>query len=427
MDKSKTNKLKKSRNKTKKNESGNVCAYYDKNFKNTPFIPTTEIITYMFNGYKSYKASHASRQDIKFGDIFEIGNDFPASKIFSIDKPIESNHSLFLKDLITYSFYYLQGSSFENLFNTNKTINDMIEILKYQMGKDLRRDDRIINGVDYPRNIIAVDEDTSNYAVEDNFYCILIKQYTSNIGNKIDYDLLNKISLLSCQNMFNLITGLISMQVREMIIPEVSTVYSHTKNNSIVINKDEITMELNFKSRLLISRNGEMDPEYPCGDLEFKFLIDFKNNSYKFTTFKLSYNINKCGPSLETDLPQPKPKKSLFSRFTRKNRKGQVAPESEQPQQQDVNQNQEPQEQSQNNSEPTINLTQEQIEQQILAGDTGENRNQNNNSKLIYLIPALGVTGALVSTPFILGVLGGKNTKKNRKRMNTITKKKHKK
>ena len=48
-----------------------------------------------------------------------------------------------------------------------------------------------------------------------------------------------------------------------------------------------------------MSRDGEgMDPEYPCGTLEFKLLFDLKANIFKFTSFKLNYNINNCGPEI---------------------------------------------------------------------------------------------------------------------------------
>jgi hypothetical protein len=43
---------------------------------------------------------------------------------------------------------------------------------------------------------------------------------------------------------------------------------------------------------------GEMDPEFPCGALEFKLLFDLKENIFKFTSFKLNYNVNNCGPEI---------------------------------------------------------------------------------------------------------------------------------
>jgi hypothetical protein len=59
-------------------------------------------------------------------------------------------------------------------------------------------------------------------------------------------------------------------------------------------------MEYLFKSQIIMSRDGEgMDPEYPCGTLEFKLLFDLKANIFKFTSFKLNYNINNCGPEIE--------------------------------------------------------------------------------------------------------------------------------
>ena len=53
--------------------------------------------------------------------------------------------------------------------------------------------------------------------------------------------------------------------------------------------------------------DGEpMNPEYPCGDIDFSFYIDILHNKYELKKFILSYDINKCGPEIpnqQEDVP----------------------------------------------------------------------------------------------------------------------------
>ena len=36
--------------------------------------------------------------------------------------------------------------------------------------------------------------------------------------------------------------------------------------------------------------------EYPCGKLHFIFMVDLITNTYKFSQFEISYDLDKCGP-----------------------------------------------------------------------------------------------------------------------------------
>ena len=59
-------------------------------------------------------------------------------------------------------------------------------------------------------------------------------------------------------------------------------------------------MEFVFDSLLIISQGeNPINPEYPCGNLHFILLVDLNNPTYKFSSFKLNYDINKCGPPNE--------------------------------------------------------------------------------------------------------------------------------
>ena len=146
---------------------------------------------------------------------------------------------------------------------------------------------------------LYIDINKSNYDIADLFYQSLIDAFPPN--KQMDYDIINKIMLLSSQNMYNLITDLISVKLSEITYPEMNSVFRPTKIENIIINNEQTTMEYVFESKIIMSRDGGMlEPEYPCGMLSFKLLFDLKANTFKFTSFKLSYNINKCGPEIET-------------------------------------------------------------------------------------------------------------------------------
>jgi hypothetical protein len=94
------------------------------------------------------------------------------------------------------------------------------------------------------------------------------------------------------------------MQVRNIISPEDNAQLGQKRSENIIIKPNSKTMTLNFETQLMISKDKErgefMDPEYPCGHLEYSLLLDLTNNTYEFTKFKLDYNLDDCGPPLDT-------------------------------------------------------------------------------------------------------------------------------
>ena len=123
-------------------------------------------------------------------------------------------------------------------------------------------------------------------------------------------------------------------------------------------------MEFNFNSKLIISTNGILNPEYPCGKIIFNFFVDLKNNNFKFNNFELSYDLDKCDEHVE------------------------------------------------NNNEVTNEVTNE------APNAVGSKMN------LKYAMPvALGI-GGIVATPFLLGALGGKKSFKTRRRIRSKKQKK---
>jgi hypothetical protein len=289
------------RNKTVRRKDTKV-GYYNKNFKNSPLLPYTKIIEYVktnFNEYSSLKnklQSEGNDKIITLDDCFDIKDKFKiGEREYTFDSAIDGNPNMPLDKLIAYSYYIKSSSMF---INKNKL--EFLKLLKYQIGKDVRRQDRTINGKEYSTSLYS-DQSKTNYVITDMFYQTLIDAfYNANANKQIDYDTVNKMGLLSCQNMYGLITDLITVKLSEITHPEVNSVFRPDKFESIIINNEQTTMEYLFKSQIIMSRDGEgMDPEYPCGTLEFKLLFDLKANIFKFTSFKLSYNINKCGPEVE--------------------------------------------------------------------------------------------------------------------------------
>ena len=354
----KKNKRIKKHKKTKKNRNYKKDLLYIKKFKNTKLIPTSEILKYIKNNFDSYRKekeelSKVNKNVIYLDDCFDFSSLHKSKeRIFSFDSPIKGKSIFSLEKLIAYSFYIKTPYLFLDNDNNITTEQFYLETLKYQMGKDIRRDNRSINNIEYTYEVYS-NQDLTNFQVCDMFYETIITSENKN-NKEIDYNLINKICLLSCQNMFNLITDLVTIKLNDFLKPEVNSVFRPIKNANIIITKENESMEFYFNSQLIISKDGNaIDPEYPCGHLLFKLLFDFKNNSYQFTTFQLNYNINKCGPEEEDT----------------------------------------------SNNETTINENTKGI-----------------NIPLKYAVPAALGVGGIVSVPFILGALGGKKEKNSKKK-----------
>jgi hypothetical protein len=342
----------------KKKKSIQNKKYYDLYFKNTHYIPITNIIKYMkinFNQFLQYKIQKEkeNKYALSLEDCFQISPDlFTGNSLCDIDTSLLMNPNMSLDKLISYIFYLKSEQFFINNKNEVTSLKEFLNFLKYQMGKDIRRDDRTINNIEYNRNLFS-DLSKTNYQITDMFYDIILKYI-----HLYDYNIVNKIGLLSCQNMFGFITDIITIKILDIISPETNSVFRPDKNMKITINKNECNFEYYFKSQLIISREGLLDPEYPCGNLEFNMVIDLIHNTYKLSSFILNYDLNKCGnPSINN--------------------------------------------QNNNNNQNQNNQNNQNI--------TTVNKNK-------YLLPAIGLgIGGILSVPFLLGGGGRKKKKKNKK------------
>jgi hypothetical protein len=236
--KSKKNK----KNKTKKNTKKTQVNNYTRKFNNTKLIPNTQILKYMKNNFKSYLLfkDETAKQDknvIYLDDCFNFGESLKSKeRIFTFESSIPSNPNMNLDKLISYSFYIKTSYAFIDSSNKFTSEDYYLELLKYQMGKDIRRDNRTINSKEYNSDIYS-SEKLNNYEVTDMFYQTLITAYNK-FRDNVNYNIINKIALLSCQNMFNLITDLVSIKLNEILEPELNSVFRPIKSASIYLSKN---------------------------------------------------------------------------------------------------------------------------------------------------------------------------------------------
>jgi hypothetical protein len=227
-----------------------------------------------------------------------------------------------------------------------------IESFKRQIGLDIVRTNILINNI--PFTVNTNDSDPNYELVTDKFNFKLMNVISQ--FQVIDLDLINKIDIIMCQNLFNFITQIFSLLTMHKIDPEQSIEYKAEKSISIVLNKNEQYVSVNFKSLLIISYDKILDPEFSCGTINFNLILDLKRNTFRLPKFKLFYDVDKCNPNL-------------------------------------------------NNGE----------QMQLPGLDTNTNINNNKGANMLqYIVPA-GLSSAIIATPFILGALGGKHRKKIQK------------
>jgi hypothetical protein len=321
----KTKRNKKTHNKSfkknPKNKTGKPLTPKDTNltfynkFKGTKLIPITNIIQYIKSNYNDFVdvkkiADEKGNNVLYIDDCFNFEDKLNngEEKQFSIDTTAESNPNMPLNKLIAYSFYLKMRYIFATQNGTLTTMDDFLDQIKYQIGKDVKRDNRTINGTSYPPDYFANPEEDDEqepnyYSISDTFYQLVIDYYIKN-NLKVNYNAVNIIALFSCQNLYNLLTDLVIIKLNDMLKPEMSNIM-HTKKKCIInITPTVQTLELEFESDVVITQNGgAFDLEYPCGKLHFIFMVDLITNTYKFSQFEISYDLDKCGPQ-ENDVDE---------------------------------------------------------------------------------------------------------------------------
>jgi hypothetical protein len=328
-----------------------IKSTYNKDYYGTELLPMTNILNYINDNFNEFVIEKERKQrehkhEVEFDDFFINDNILEKKeKKADINIVIKQNPNMSLKKLLAYTLYLKTFSWFE-------TGRMNISSFKNQIGKDVSRLSLKINNEDYV--VQKPDGGSLNYYKIADDFNIKIMNVLSTFSI-IDFDLVNKIGILMCQNVFNFTTDLIGLMIINKIEPEISSDTMATKSILINLTKNEQNIIFNFVSKLTISYNKEFNPHLICGDSDFSFLVDLKKNIYKFSKFILNYDLEKCKPP-------------------------------------DI-----------------VN----QISNNVNQISNNVNINENNGTPDIikYGVPMGILATGLVGTPFLLGALGGKNNK----------------
>lgn len=285
-----------SRNKTRKSNvpsrNNAIKAMYNKDYYGTELLPITDILNYASNNFDEfviYKEKNLAETnwEIDAADFFIIDDILKKpEKEAHINTIIKKNPNMSLKKMLAYSLYTKSSSWFQNgIMN--------ISSFKYQIGKDVSRTDIKINNEIYVFER-PPDGNLNYYKIADDFNIKIMNVLST--FSIIDFDLVNKIGILMCQNVFNFTTDLLSLMIKDKMEPELSQNTKPTKNIIIKLTQNEQYIIFNFNSKLAITYNKAFSFGLTCGDSDFSLLVDLKKNIYKFTKYILNYKLKDCKP-----------------------------------------------------------------------------------------------------------------------------------
>ena len=285
-----------SRNKTRKSNTPSrnnaIKSMYIKDYYGTELLPMTDILNYANNNFAEYlvykeRNLAETRYEVVAADFFIIDDIFKKpEKEAHINTIIKKNPNMSLKKLLAYSLYTKSSSWFENgIMNISR--------FKSQIGKDVSRVEVKINNEIYVFER-PPDGNLNYYKIADDFNIKIMNVLST--FSIIDFDLVNKIGILMCQNVFNFTTDLLGLMIKDKMYPEKSSDTLATKNIIIKLTQNEQYIIFNFKSKLTITYNEDFSFGLTCGDSDFSFLVDLKKNIYKFTKYIVNYNIIGCKP-----------------------------------------------------------------------------------------------------------------------------------
>ena len=251
--------------------------YYENHFKNTKLIPYTYIIKNIYDNFNL---------DIKDKDI-------TIKDIFSFDRKIQNNiiienisnkPEFGLDKLLGYIYYY---KSFSFFYDENKkekrSLSFVIKELKNQIGKDVQRIDIDINNKNIDRREISSE---TNESATDILYTHLIDAFTFQKNNNINLNIINKLSLLTSQNILNFITDLLEGLIQNQF-NTIQNIYKPNINIKISINKNDTKINIIYKGRFI-----DFNTEDIYGDLKFNIEFDIKNETFQFVSLLIDLNKN---------------------------------------------------------------------------------------------------------------------------------------
>ena len=258
--------------------------YYENHFKNTKLIPYTYIIK---NIYENFRPDIIN-QEITIKDIFSFDRKIQNNIII---KNISNKPEFGLDKLLEYIYYY---KSFSFFYDENKKekklLSFLIENLKNQIGKDMKRLNIHINNMNFDR--VKISSETNEKAT-DILYTHLIHAFTFQKNNNINLNIINKLSLLTSQNILNFITDILPSFIENQFkqTPNINRANININrpniNIKISINENDTKMNIILKSRFIDFYTGDI-----YGKLNFNIEFDIKNNTFQFVSLLIDLNKN---------------------------------------------------------------------------------------------------------------------------------------
>jgi hypothetical protein len=278
---------------------------YTEKYKNTPYFPKSNIINEMKQNFSNFlEKSTSDKFNISLNDLFILNIKIKNNKKISINKTLNQNTNMKLNELIENMYYIMSNNFFiskDKIINNDKII---ISRIKEQIGKDIVRSTVYINGtIDNKQDYIKNEDDTKEFIeIADLYYEKIIKTF-QNFNLPVNYDIINKICLLTTQNLSNFLTDIINLYINSLIKPEMALVYNVNEiTKSIEISETKIYFILTQKSKLLVTNDEEWQPDNICGNLYFKFKVDILNDKYIMQNLQLNINTTTMPCSTPTEI-----------------------------------------------------------------------------------------------------------------------------
>ena len=323
---------------------------YYSNFSNTDLLPVTPIINTIEEEYPSF-LSNPENKNLTLQDIFNLDYENKLQPSIGNYKGtnIKNKSSFSLEKLITYLIY--TKSSFL-LEEKNNTYEFNLAGIKSQIGKDISRLDLYVNDQrqnfssmlggdpETPENSIPitnriltptikpntntsekitkvktpsppstpliVSEDKSKYAITDSYYEILMD---NDPGKKVDdlklinFNIMNEVGILSCQNIFNFIAELVQLEIKNIAQSVIQDSYllispsskQDANGKSTIADNKELLISLKEKEKKVTiyfdSYLFNSDDFSSVGRITFIMSLDLLLNTFQFDTLDIEYNL----------------------------------------------------------------------------------------------------------------------------------------
>jgi hypothetical protein len=305
---------------------------YYSNFRNTNLLPLTPIFKLVEEEYNAY-LSNPNSEDLSLKDIINIdfGLFLNSTNGNYNGSNIKNNSNFNLEKLLCYLIYTKSSSLLV------KKENDLYELtiseLKGQIGKDIVRLDVFINNIkenfkimnggnpnpETPSGISSLPDDIKLDAItklnnnEDISYDKITDKYMEFLIGKedndfINYNILNEIGILSCQNIFNFIVQLLQIQIKQSTQNTLKNDYLLVSPTTQKDSNDIPTVSKNKELRIEINNNKIVSIFFDSylftssdfisvGRITFTMSFDLINNSFQFDTLNISYNLENILPA----------------------------------------------------------------------------------------------------------------------------------